>query len=150
MTAKANFPGLPDPLCPQHIYRWAALNIDILRDSNFRDSHIEIFGADIFNELAELHWTMDYIRQQRVTVEPAAITEIRYRGQDWVNKNNPITVPIAQRTETPNRATSIPSLFLTNCASLNQTKLNEVDLIIDTVKPNIISLTGLWRQRAQS
>ena len=71
-----------------HRSQWYAMSpqitygrYDILRDSNFRDSHIEIFDADIFNELAKpLHWTMDYIRQQRVTVKPAAITEIPVPG----------------------------------------------------------------------
>jgi len=112
---------------------------DILRDSNFRDTHIEIFDADICNELVKpLHTVLN--NGLHKTTKSGNRAGRRYRDtgtkakMDYptgVNKNNLKTPPIARRTESPNQSTSIPSLFLTNC--LNQAKLNELDLIIDSI-----------------
>lgn len=69
------------------------------------------------------------------------LTKLKVK-QTGVNEVNLVRVPITVTKELSHH--DLPSIFMTNCRSLNQHKCNELELVIKDYSPDIITLTETW------
>jgi hypothetical protein len=60
--------------------------------------------------------------------------------QTGVNKSNLITIQTEKKLPIPD----LPSIFMTNCRSLNQHKCNEIELVMNDLSPDVFTLTETW------
>lgn len=123
---------------------------EVLKLSNFISQDFELLDAEIFSELiAEPRKSKKTRRGRRAgyQVRYKWIIHPKTRRQQYRNDSN-LTAVYAAKDNRNTLPAATPSIFYTNCRSLNTWTIEELKLQIDLHNPQVICLTETWLNNA--